>query len=186
MPDFKPTSEGSDDAGSSAQRKATSPLFNTLPCWQTFSVCWLYSIFTYAYLYKCIYINTRLSNKSENYIFSYIPLVIYIYIPVQYVCYVIYIVPIISSSNQPAAQYFSEFETEIARCPPNCPSERPGRMRALRSCSSGVFCVQRNWEWFWWILGCNHNWFSTDHWNTKHISHGQSIIQWSTILYPLN
>ena len=27
-----------------------------------------------------IYINTRLSNKSENYIFSYIPLVIYIYI----------------------------------------------------------------------------------------------------------
>lgn len=89
MPDFKPTSEGSGDAGSSAQRKATSPLFNTLPCWQTFSVCWLYSIFTYAYLY--IYINTRLSNKSENYIFSFIPLVLYIYIPVQYVCYVIYI-----------------------------------------------------------------------------------------------
>jgi hypothetical protein len=140
MPDFKPTSEGSGDAGSSAQRKATSPLFNTLPCWQTFSVCWLYSIFTYAYLY--IYINTRLSNKSENYIFSFIPLVLYIYISQfnMYVMLNIYIFPIISSSNQPAAHYFSEFETErAARCPPNCPSERPGRMRALRSCSSGVF-----------------------------------------------
>ena len=128
MPDFKPTSEGSGDAGSSAQRKATSPLFNTLPCWQTFSVCWLYLIFTYAYLCIYIYINTRLSNKSENYIFSYIPLVLYyIYIcpsSISMLCY-IYIVPIISSSNQPAA-----------RCPPNCPSERPGRMRALRSCSS--------------------------------------------------
>lgn len=106
------------------------------------SVGYIQSLHMHICIY--IYINTRLSNKSENYIFSFIPLVlyIYIYIPVQYVCYVkyIYIFPIISSSNQPAAHYFSEFETErAARCPPNCPSERPGRMRALRSCSSGVF-----------------------------------------------
>lgn len=42
------------------------------------SVGYIQSLHMHICIY--IYINTRLSNKSENYIFSFIPLVLYIYI----------------------------------------------------------------------------------------------------------